>query len=262
MPRCIFEEISLTLGNSYLICFLIIGILIVLNIYAMLNKKYWKYLKRYNNDLLKTKEYKRSQSFIHYCLTYLNVIIKKSRDNVFNIVTKKIPNFQYFIADLIQFYIKLPIKFLWCIEYLPRFIFISCFITDVFLFKKFYYYYKAIYLIILTLISKLIRYSAKTHNYMLLDLADDLLEFYVDTNGFYKYHIKPNNEGLKDIQHYWRMRKLLYAELDIIESLEKSLEMPYINLYRLFIHLIYFISWGYIIYFYPIPIIHIHILKH
>lgn len=248
MPKMIFIDNFYI--NSYLLCFIfnILGLCFIL--YAAYKRRSLVILEETNNKRYKEELEIMSQKFGHNLLLYIKKILKRSNYETFKIITKYIqyfiPYFAIFMADLTQIYIKLPIKFLKTLEYLPRFILLISFLIDVY-FGQFYYIYINVYLLTLTLISKLIRYSARMHNYILLELIENLVDFD-------NYQVKPNTEDIKNIAHAESLSVLMWDEINALINIENQLNWNDYFLFRLLFSILYTTIWFYILIVHPYPI--------
>lgn len=244
LPKEIFKIVSFNQGLIYLIL-LMFNLIILFNIicfYSLKNRRISKY--RIQREIV---------------IKIINWL-EKTYIVMINMLLN-FPKTEEFFLFITKYYIKTPILILQIIEYLPRILLLIATSTDVFYFEMFYYTYKVLYLMIFTWISKTILYvsiflnekirmeiknsfvisNSKAINKKIINVEDCELSMY--------------NKNYENVEQCIMLVNIFLEEANKLYNIEKRLKN--LLFFQILLRCIYILIWGYILYFYPLPIIKI-----
>ena len=242
LPKEIFNNVSFNQGLVYLMLFLFNSFILI-----KINTDYYAKSKMIKKNNI--------QQEIH-----INIVnwVEKTYSIIINIILK-FPRTEEFFLFITKYYIKIPKLILQIIEYLPRILLLITTLIDVFYFEIFYYTYKMLYLIIFTLISKIILYvSIKINEMIRIEIRNSFV--ISNSEAISKKIINAEdcelttyNKNYDNVEQCIILLNIFLEEANKLYNIEKSLQNPLF--FQILIRCGYILIWGYILFIYPLPII-------
>jgi len=231
-PRFIFLEVSADFGFISLILFILNAILLAYLIYKF------------------TKKTENSNKIINAIKKQVQIMVedayqKRSSNKYWKIAF----NFCYNLCW------HMPILIPTIVVYFTKILFIYALLYDVFKLEYFFYSYKAICLYILISILKVLLNISHLHNtYIRAVLKQSIIYKTVnEKKNTFSRELSEENKILNSTEEYDILDKLTLNFEVKLQTLLKTMELPW--QVQVIIRVVHLVVWGYILYFYPFPII-------
>lgn len=187
--------------------------------------------------------------------------------NYYNKIIDDIASIQGFFSILIayitSFYIKINIKILQIIAYLPKILLIIALSYDVLFMEKFHYSYYFLFLQLFTIISKIILYlSIEINNRILEECTNSIYKITVKELinicempliDYKNYALSDTNIQFFSVEDVFNVSRVTLLELEKLYIIKEKTQNPLSLI--LFLRLFYIFIFGYIIFYYPLIIL-------